>query len=277
MTRRTTWIGVSLATAALIALSCSSSATGSGASGGDGGGGGEGGIDGGSEGGATLGGSINPPQTTGNALVDRLGAAAAACGRQSMFTVPGGWQMVPIGDKGCVVWAPPGWVVEGAWTGTVTAMKDASGKEGFLGLAGAAQVSSCEPVSIRGGVLEGYAARGYASPTVLWHHEQADEFGGTAWPTGHTVFSTSIGGTPLVGYLWLLTTQTVIACDVVGLGFWEPAASIEADTCTLTQIINSVKCPSGGGSCDDADCDRQCKNDGKTGGSCSPEGNCSCY
>lgn len=226
--------------------------------------------------GTTLGGTLAPPTSTGNTTVDHLGAAAAACGQQSMFTVPGGWEMLAVGDAGCTVWVPPGWTLQGAHTGIATAMKDATGVEGFVGIAGASQEVACEPVPVRDSVLQGFADKGYASPKVLWHHEQRDEFGGSVWPTGHAVFSTSVSGTSIVGYLWVLATTTVIACDVVGLGFWEPEGAIETDTCALTQIINSVKCPSGGG-CSDADCNTQCKADGKTGGSCGPEGGCSCY
>jgi len=107
--------GAALATAALVALSCSSSSGGTGGSGGDGGSGGEGGRDSGVEGGATLGGSINPPRPPatpswiGSARPPRP-VAGRACSPYRR------WQMVPIGDKGCVVWAPPGWIVDGAWT-----------------------------------------------------------------------------------------------------------------------------------------------------------------
>jgi hypothetical protein len=255
--------------------SCSSSSSGSPTTGGDGGSGTDGATTA-DTGGATPGTTLAPPTQTGNAVVDRLGAAASSCGKQSVFTIPGGWDIVAVGDKGCTVWVPPGWTIEGASTGLATALKDASGAEGFLGIAAATDAQACDATVVRDGILDGYAKKGYASPTVLWHLEQNESFGGTSWPTGHTVFSTSAGGTPIVGYLWLLTTPTVIACDVVGLGFWEPVAAIESDTCTLTQVINSVKCPSGGNACDDADCNAQCKRDGNAGGACSPQGNCNC-
>jgi hypothetical protein len=80
---------------------------------------------------------------------------------------------------------------------------------------------------------------------------------------------------PLVGYLWLLALPTVAGiCDVVGLGFWEPQARIESDTCTVLQILNSVVCPRGGG-CDDSSCDTSCRASGNTGGSCEASG-CVC-
>lgn len=196
---------------------------------------------------AVVGDNVRPPTGTGNTLVDRLGSAAAKCGSQSSLTVPGGWQLTAIGDKGCMVHVPPGWKVAGAFGPTVSAFRDDTGSEGFVGLAGAAQASACNPVAVRDGVLQGFVENGYASPKVLWNAERNEPFGGSTWPTGHTVFSLTRGATPLVGYLWLLTTQTVAACDVVGLGFWEPESAIEADTCTLTEIVQSVRCPSGGG------------------------------
>ena len=190
---------------------------------------------------------MQPPTSTGIPLVDRLGAAAAKCGPQSSLTVPGGWQLVAIGDKGCMVHMPPGWKSTGQGGPTVSMFRDDTGKEGFVGLAGGAQTAQCTPPAIRDGVLEGFVSNGYSATEVLWHTEANEPFGGTSWPIGHTVFSMSREGTPLLGYLWLLTTQTVALCDVVGLGFWMPQASIEADTCTLTQIFNSIRCPSGGG------------------------------
>ena len=229
-----------------------------------------------SDGGGPPGNVVIPPDGTGSGIVDRLGAASSACGQQSGFTVPGGWQLLAVGDAGCTVWVPPGWTLEGAHTGIATAMQDGSGREGFVGIAGASQDVACSPAPVRDSVLQGFADKGFGAPEVLWHLEQSTEFGGTVWPTGHAVFGTSVGGTPLVGYLWVLTTQTVIACDVVGLGFWEPESAIESDTCALTQIINSVKCPSGGG-CDDASCDTECKGGGAAGGACNASGGCDCY
>ncbi len=188
-----------------------------------------------------------PPTSTGNALVDRLGAAASKCGPQSSLTVPGGWQLVAIGDKGCMVHAPPGWKVIGFGTPTVSVFRDDAAREGFFGLAGAAQTATCTPPAVRDGVLQGFVANNYDSVDVLWHAEANEAFGGSTWPIGHTVFSMKRAGAPLLGYLWLLTTQTVVACDVVGLGFWLPQDAIETDTCTLTQTFNSIRCPSGGG------------------------------
>ena len=225
---------------------------------------------------ASLDGQILPPDGTGNSVVDRLGVAAAACGKQSMFTVPGGWNPLALGTAGCMVWVPPGWTLDGAYTGIASAMKDGSGREGFVGIAGATQEVTCAPEPVRDSVLAGFTAKGFSSPQVLWHVEQSEAFGGSVWPTGHAVFTSSVSGSDLVGYLWIMTTPTVVACDVVGLGFWEPQDAIETDTCTLTQILNSVKCPSGG-ACDSNSCDTDCKAGGSTGGGCDASGNCSCY
>ncbi len=219
---------------------------------------------------------IMPTDGTGYSVVDRLGAASSACGKQSMFTVPGGWNILAVGNAGCTVWVPPGWTLTGAYTGIASAIRDGSGSEGFVGIAGATQEVTCAPEPVRDSVLQGFTAKGFSAPQVLWHYEQSQEFGGTVWPTGHTVFGSAVSGTALVGYLWVMTTQTVVACDVVSLGFWEPESAIETDTCTLTQILNSVKCPSGGG-CDSGSCDADCKAGGAAGGSCDAGGNCSCY
>jgi len=274
----------SLLSACLVVAACSSTRSGvaadggaadagaNGANGADGGNGGGGGSAGG-DGVAT--GAMAPPSATGTPLVDRLGAAAAACGRQSGFTVPGGWEIVAIGDKGCTVWVPPGWVVEGSHTYKVTALADSSGVEGFVGLAGATrELATCAPAEVTSGILGGFAENGYASPEVLWHYEGIEAFGGSDWSTGHAVFTANRGSAPLIGYLWVLALPTIVACDVVSLGFWEPQSRIEADTCKLTQILSSVKCPSGGG-CDDASCSQSCRAEGRSGGTCDPT--CQCY
>lgn len=239
----------------LLALAaCGDDGSGAGGSGGDGTGGGS---------------AVTPPPTdTGIEVVDRLGAAAAACGSQSVSTIPGGWESVAVGDLGCMVWVPGGWIVQGAGSPIVTMFADQSGLEGALGVAGGTQdLPACTPLAARDALLSGFTEGGYATPTIAWHEEAVVPFGGTDWPTAQAVFQTSREGTPLVGYVWVLTTETVLACDVVGLGFWEPEAKIEADTCTVLQILNSVTCPSGG-ECDDVECDLHCKDEGFTGGSC---------
>ena len=241
----------------------------SGTPGGDGGGG-EGG-DGGGGGTAIL-----PPNGTGIELVDRLGAAAAQCGDQSPFTVPASWQLVGVGEQGCSGWVPPGWTPEGSGTSLVTALRDASGDEGFLGLAGvAAPGVDCTPPAVTDAVLSGFAQAGYETPTVSWHEERVGHFGGSTWPTGQTVFTTAAGSTPVVGFLWLLASEGVVACNVVGLGFWEPQTAIETETCTLTQILNSVRC--GANACSDSGCNDLCQSDGKPGGLCNPQGGCDCF
>ena len=220
--------------------------------------------------------TVTPPPTgTGIELVDRLGAAAVACGAQRVSTIPGGWESVAVGDLGCMVWVPGGWIVQGEGTAIASLFADESGREGALGIAGATQdLPECTPVAARDSVLAGFADSGYAEPSIAWHLESIEPFGGTDWPTAQAVFQSAVGGTPLVGYLWVLTTPTVVACDVVALGFWEPEARIEADTCTVLQILNSVTCPSGGG-CDDADCDQRCRGEGFNGGSCGL--GCECF
>lgn len=268
-------LGSSLS-ACLIVAACSSTSSGGAPDGGNAGGdGGDGGTANGDSGGAGVAtGTMAPPAATGTPLVDRLGAAAAACGHQTGFTVPGGWQIVAIGDLGCTVWVPPTWTVQGSHTFKMTAFADATGVEGFLGLAGATrELTACVPSEVTSGILGGFADNGYATPQILWHYEGDEAFGGSNWSTGHAVFATTMQSAPLIGYLWVLATPTVVACDVVSLGFWEPQARIETDTCTLTQILGSVNCPRGGG-CDDASCNQSCVADGRSGGRCDPTCQC---
>lgn len=256
--------GVCLLLAQAMCTSSPGDAGNHGGSGGDGGGGAGGGT------------AILPPDGTGDALVDRLGEAASQCGPQTPFTVPAGWKIVGVGEQGCSGWVPPSWLVDGSGTSLVTAMRDPSGEEGFLGLAGITEAGlDCTPPAVADAVLAGFADSGFATPTVLWHAEKVEEFGGSSWPTGQTVFTTAAGSTQLIGFLWLLASQGVAACDVVGLGFWEPTAAIEAETCALTQILNSVRC--GANACSDSGCNDLCQADGKPGGMCNPQGGCDCF
>lgn len=219
--------------------------------------------------GGSAGNVIAPPSSTGNALVDRFGAAAARCGHQSVSTVPGGWDIVSVGGLGCTVWVPPGWTVTGDGTGLVSALGDAGGRRGFVGVAGpTTELAACAPAEARDAILAGFTRAGFSSTQVLWHWEGQEAFGGSTWSTGHAVFSMDAGSDALVGYLWDMTAQTLVACDVTSLGFWMPQASLEADMCQLLQIPNSVRCPSGGG-CDDVECDRGCRAEGHAGGHCS--------
>lgn len=256
-------------------------AAGAGASAGAGGGGGSG-AGGGNVGGSSGSGQVSPvPTQTGNAVVDKLGAAASQCGYQSPSTVPQSWDLASWG-QGCSIWGPDGWAVSGAGTQLIIVADPANPYGAVVGGgvpdAGTGP-SECTPRGAADYFLGLYTELGCTNPTIVWYDEGALVIGTDSYPVGHSVFTCSYQGEQIVGYQFTMGLAGAL-CEVVISAFWEPASQIDQMTCTLSQILNSVTCPTGGSeSCVDVDCDTACKNVGQSGGRCPTSGGdgCECW
>ncbi len=247
--------------------------------------GGDGGSDaGGSEGGAQLspGGVI--PTSSGNALVDRLGRAAAACGALSDRTVPVGWSQ-SFNGSGCSIHAPPGFQVTGNQTQVVIFSSGELGAMIGAGVpAGVPQPKDCSPAGVAAGFLGVFESWGCKKPKLEWGADDAIQVVTDRYPIRHSVFSCAenSSGQPHVGYMLTAGTPSPAGCSLYIAAFSEPQASIETSTCTLVQIILSQKCPMGGGTdCSpgtqsEADCRDGCIKSGHQGGACTADGTCTC-
>lgn len=266
-----------LASILLMALGACSSASDEGAAGAAGNGpGGASGSGGGS------GSPASPvPVQTGIDVVDRLGAAAAQCGYQSPSTVPASWDLASWG-QGCSIWGPSGWAVNGAGTQLIFISDPANPYGTAVGGGVPSAGSGPTTCTARGAAdyfLGLYTQLGCSSPTIAYYTEGELVMGTDTYPVGHSVFTCTYQGTPIVGYQFTMGMDGAL-CEVVLSSFWEPVDSIDAMTCNLSQILNSVSCPTGGSdTCVDVDCDAACRNVGKQGGQCPTSGaeGCECW
>jgi hypothetical protein len=214
--------------------------------------------------------------STGNALVDRLGAAAAACGPQTRLTVPAGWQMVLAGEKGCAFYAPPTWLVAGAGTPTTFAVEDSSRVTGSAVLAGvdSTGTATCTPHGVASWIFANN--KDCVGFKELYWKDSVDMIAGIQIPSGELVYSCAQSGVPVVGYMVVQIHGTWPLCNLLSFAFWMPETQIETRTCTLTQTLNSIQCPQGSGACDDSSCNQSCVAGGSQWGSCDADGECVC-
>ena len=214
--------------------------------------------------------------STGNATADRLVIAAASCGPQSPRTVPVGWQMVLAGDKGCTLYAPPGWLTIGAGTPNTFVVEDQSRVVGSSVMAGVdtTGTATCTPHGIATWLFANN--KDCVGFQELYWKDGVDNVAGIQLPRGDLIYSCMQGGIPIVGYLVVQIEGTWPLCNLLAFAFWMPETQIEARTCTLTQTLNSIQCPQGGTGCEDASCRTDCIADGNLSGACTSDGSCTC-
>ena len=221
-------------------------------------------------------GEVLPP-STGKPLADRLIDTARTYGYQSPNTVPAGWEMVLVGERGCAISVPPGWRAQGAGTAVTSVEEDAEGYTGVLVMAGVPQTSiACTPGGATDYLLAGIEQSGCGSIDRLYYQEETENIAGIPIPKADLIMSCVEEGELAVGYAWVTIQGTTPLCNILVLGFWMPEPLIEAKTCTLSQILQSVRCPQGGRYCVDADCNADCVELGKGGGHCNADDDCVC-
>jgi hypothetical protein len=238
----------------------------------------------GAAGSSSVGGShdtnIGGAQSTGIAVVDRLGAAAQACGEQSDRTVPAGWVQA-FDASGCSIEAPSGFQVSGNGTGFVSFVQgeySAVVGSGVPSL-GVPQPADCSPAGVAEYYRAAFESWGCQGAKIVWKQAGAIVVVTDSYPVQQSVFvcDANTAGHPSMGYMFTMGTLSAAGCSMVIRAYGMPETAIEQATCTLSQIINSVKCPTGGsGSCDDAQCRTDCIDQGNAGGACTADGSCYC-
>lgn len=219
----------------------------------------------------------NLPATTGDSLADALIKAALSCGYQSFNTVPPGWKMTLLGEQGCAAWAPASWTASGAGTNLVSIE---GGNTGFAALMGVPHPSlgvSCTPrgaTTFLKWVLE---QSGCAGVKERYYKAGSETVAGVTVQKADVVLSCSSGAVQKVGYFWSSVQSTSPLCNLLILGFWVPGGQIQSQTCTATQVLQSMRCPQPGGKmCVDAECAADCQKAGASGGQCSQNDTCVC-
>jgi hypothetical protein len=215
-----------------------------------------------------------PDLSAGNSIVERLAAAAALCGPQSPRTVPVGWQMVMAGEKGCTFYAPPTWLAIGAGTPNTFVVEDSTRVTGSAVMAGvdSTGTATCTPHGVASWIFANN--KDCVGFRELYWKDSVDVIAGIQIPRGDMVYSCTQSGVPVAGYLVVQIHGTWPMCNLLTFAFWMPETQIETRTCTLTQTLNSIQCPQGGGSCDDSTCAQSCDSGL---GACDDNGACVCY
>jgi hypothetical protein len=205
-----------------------------------------------------------------------MAVAAAACGPQSPRTVPPGWQMVRAGELGCTFHAPAAWSPIGAGTPATFVVEDQTRVTGSSVLAGAeiTGTATCTPHGIATWMFANNPD--CAGWKELYWKDSVETVAGIQIPRGDLVYSCTQGGVPITGYMTVQIHGTWPLCNLLAFAFWMPEAQIESRTCTLTQTLNSIQCPSGGTGCEDIPCRRECIELGNRSGACTSDGACTC-
>jgi hypothetical protein len=224
----------------------------------------------------TASGKLDTFPSSGNATVDRLAVAAALCGPQSVRTVPVGWQTVIVGESGCSMDAPPTWIPIGAGTPTTFVVENQTRVTGSSVMAGVDLTSTvtCNPH----GVVTWMFAKNtdcVGFKELDWKEKMVN-VAGLLIPEGDLVYSCTQGGVPIVGYMMVQIEGTSPWCNMLVEAFWMPETQIESRTCTLTQALNSLRCPQGGTGCDDSACRTECIAGGNASGACTSDDSCMC-
>lgn len=210
----------------------------------------------------------------GDPVVERVIDAAQTCGFQSYNSVPAHWKKVFVGDKGCAVWVPPDWVAEGVGTDSTSIREDEDGHTGVTNLMGSQAQGVGIVCTLKGvanwvfGNVEPYNR--CTSTKELVFQESIEEVAGSLYTKAVQISSCVASGSTYLDYLSVMIRGTSPLCEVWVTGFWMPEEAVEEQTCALTQILQSARCPTDGSFCDTGDCDADCQKMGHSSGSCDP-------
>ncbi|MFH1530527.1 MAG: hypothetical protein ABIK09_07320 [Pseudomonadota bacterium] len=203
-------------------------------------------------------------------LVETLYGAAAACGWQSVKSVPGGWQPILVSLDGCTQWIPSNWTILGQ-----------AGNAGFSPTAGRRTYAFTLVNPLPSGyawdadaaidfVAESIGVEfGEDPPSILWRKvtDVAD------LQVADAAFAFFLEDEPVAGSLRIhfggCAPGSSGACFALVMGYWLPVDDLVGDAiCDLTQIDASLQCP-GLGECVEPLCSSWCIHGGAKGGGCS--------
>jgi hypothetical protein len=175
-----------------------------------------------------------------------------------------------------------GWSVSGAGT-QMTFMSDPSRPIGTVigsGVpSGTPGPTVCSARGVADWFLPLFDGLGCSGTKIVHYSDGGLVVVDTTYPVGHSVFTCTYNGTPIVGYMFTMGLPSIF-CNIVISSFWEPVAQIDALTCSLSQVLNSQSCPNGGGdSCVDSTCSVSCARNGYSDGKCPTNGGngCECW
>ncbi len=220
--------------------------------------------------------------STGIEIVDRLYAASTKCGVQNQRTVPVGWNQA-FNASGCSIYGPASFQIQGNQTGMVVFSQGESSALVGSGvpdpMLGIPQPTSCTPAGVADYFLAAFESWGCRGARMVWGKDDAIVVVTDSYTVRHSVFTcdSNAEGHPSTGYMFTMATPSFAGCSMVVQAYGLPQTAIETSTCTLSQILASVQCPtSGGSSCDDTQCQQDCAANGSSSGACGSDDGCHC-
>jgi len=202
-------------------------------------------------------------------------AVTAQCPPVSSSTVPGSWQLAMVGETGCTVYHPPGWLTGSQGTYFSAATK--GNEAGYFILNGYLEGTAWDEVSI-GDALVVELKKSHPDMKVISEATIPDPWG-LGLKIRYLGLKFTNGKVPSVGLLRIVFTQCSVIlnnCPLISSGTWAPLAELTDYACVLGQVDASLKCPSGGSTdCDDQTCNSECVSRGHAYGYCS-QGYCNC-
>ncbi len=213
--------------------------------------------------------------STPEGLAEALYDAAAACGWQSVKTVPGGWQPVMVSTDGCTQWIPLEWAILGQADAAGFSPDTSRRVYTFTLVNPLPSGYDWDADAVIDYLTDSIAVEfGAEPPSVLWRQvtDVAD------LEVADAAFAFFMDGEPLVGSIRIHfggCAPSGGACFALVMGYWLPVADLEEHICELAQIDGSLQCP-GLGACIDPVCSSWCIHDGESGGACDGD-TCSCF
>ncbi len=216
---------------------------------------------------------------SGKPTASEFGAALAQCGAQSHNTTPDTWGEVAVlgGSDVCAVWTPPGWNALRMGEGFNLLYEDETGYTTITIAGGTTwEVQSCTFEAVNNWWLQKVHDGGCLYPTMEWTREFTLDVAGVQIPNSLFTFTCEKNGVTEAGLYQTQIHSQGFPCLFRVDGYMVRRNEINAKMCTLSQILNSLKCLEGQANfkCTKPQCSRDKKAQGNSGGFCNSFDEC---
>ncbi|MCP4688501.1 MAG: fibronectin type III domain-containing protein [Desulfobacterales bacterium] len=216
---------------------------------------------------------------SGGAAAVEFGTALAQCGAQSHNTTPDAWGEVAVlgGTDVCAVWTPPGWNALRLGEGFNLLYEDETGYTTITIAGGTTwEVQSCTFENINNWWLQKVHDGGCFNPVVEWRWDFTLDVAGVQIPNSLFTFTCNKNGVTEAGLYQTQIHSQGFPCQFRVDGYMVRRDDINANMCTLSQILNSLKCLEGQANfkCTKPQCSLEKKAQGFSGGFCNSFDEC---
>ncbi len=216
---------------------------------------------------------------SGDSLANTFGQTLMTCGAQSHNTTPDDWGEVAIdgGNTLCAVWTPPFWT--NARAGLVNVVYNQQDDANSVTLAGGTPWDAlvCTPTGVGDWALQKISDSGCANATRVWSEALVFDIVGIQIPAEILVVTCERNGATQAGAYVSQVHGTSPLCTLRFDGYMTRQDQIGQAVCTLSQIVNSLKCLEEGQNdfkCTKPECSQAMKAQGHLGGFCNSFDEC---